>query len=95
MATATKCWMRPGEPGEPGWNKEHRGWDREWILTFFFPSSSSFDNSHLCSGGGDKTVVLWDVATGQVVRKFRGHAGVSTSQKTLINVCIVESQISA
>lgn len=45
------------------------------IVTFFFPSSSSFDNSHLCSGGGDKTVVLWDVATGQVVRKFRGHAG--------------------
>lgn len=57
-------------------------------------AAGSFDNSHLCSGGGDKTVVLWDVATGQVVRKFRGHAGVSRSQKTLINVCIVESQIS-
>lgn len=43
--------------------------------------SSSFDNSNLCSGGGDKAVVLWDVASGQVVRKFRGHAGVSTSRK--------------
>ncbi|NXK15776.1 WDR83 protein, partial [Herpetotheres cachinnans] len=35
----------------------------------------SFDNSQLCSCGADKTVVLWDVATGQVVRKYRGHAG--------------------
>lgn len=25
--------------------------------------------------GGDKAVVLWDVASGQVVRKFRGHVG--------------------
>nr|XP_012297419.1 WD repeat domain-containing protein 83-like isoform X3 [Aotus nancymaae] len=38
-------------------------------------ATSSFDNSSLCSGGGDKAVVLWDVASGQVVRKFRGHAG--------------------
>lgn len=38
--------------------------------------ASSFDNSHLCSCGADKTVALWDVATGQVLRKYRGHAGV-------------------
>lgn len=69
----------------PGWGEERRGLDHELILTFPFLPASSFDNSHLCSGGGDKTVVLWDVATGQVVRKFRGHAGVSTSQTTLIN----------
>lgn len=51
--------------------------------TLIFPAllSSSFDNSSLCSGGGDKAVVLWDVASGQVVRKFRGHAGVSASKK--------------
>lgn len=51
------------------------------MLTFPPLPSSSFDNSNLCSGGGDKAVVLWDVASGQVVRKFRGHAGVSTSRK--------------
>lgn len=39
---------------------------------------SSFDNSQLCSCGADKTVALWDVATGQVVRNYRGHAGVRT-----------------
>lgn len=36
----------------------------------------SFDNSQICSGGADKAVALWDVTTGQVVRKYRGHAGV-------------------
>ncbi|NXO73890.1 WDR83 protein, partial [Phainopepla nitens] len=35
----------------------------------------SFDNSPICSGGADKAVALWDVTTGQVVRKYRGHAG--------------------
>lgn len=44
-------------------------------LLFLF-THRSFDNSQLCSCGSDKTVVLWDVATGQVIRKFRGHAGV-------------------
>ncbi len=27
----------------------------------------------MVSGGGDKQVFLWDVATGRVIRKFRGH----------------------
>ncbi|CAB1344444.1 unnamed protein product [Coregonus sp. 'balchen'] len=35
----------------------------------------SYDNSQLCSCSSDKTVILWDVATGQVTRKLRGHAG--------------------
>ncbi|KAG7251534.1 hypothetical protein CRUP_030151 [Coryphaenoides rupestris] len=35
----------------------------------------SYDNSQLCSCSSDKTVILWDVATGQVARKLRGHAG--------------------
>ena len=63
-------------------------------IDLLFPVLQLLGYSHLCSGGGDKTVVLWDVATGQVVRKFRGHAGVSTSEKTLVNVCIVEIHIS-
>lgn len=31
------------------------------------------DNSKLCSCGGDRQVFYWDVATGRVIRKFRGH----------------------
>nr|XP_054103820.1 WD repeat domain-containing protein 83-like [Callithrix jacchus] len=39
-------------------------------------AAGSFDNSSLCSGGGgDKAVVLWDVASGQVVHKFRATQG--------------------
>lgn len=60
------------------------------MLTFPPLPPSSFDNSNLCSGGGDKAVVLWDVASGQVVRKFRGHAGVSTSRKSLIRAWVAE-----
>lgn len=41
--------------------------------------NSSFDNSQICSCSSDKTVILWDVATGQVTRKLRGHAGVSSA----------------
>ena len=33
----------------------------------------SKDNSKFASVGGDKQVFLWDVGTGQVIRKFRGH----------------------
>lgn len=82
--------MRPGKPelgvhGGDGVPSRDRGADRTWTLTHSPPApaalSSSFDNSSLCSGGGDKAVVLWDVASGQVVRKFRGHAGVSSSKK--------------
>lgn len=31
------------------------------------------DNSKLCSCGGDRQVFYWDVASGRVIRKFRGH----------------------
>lgn len=47
------------------------------MLTGFPAPRRSFDNSQICSGGADKSVALWDVTTGQVVRKYRGHAGVS------------------
>ncbi|KAI6825866.1 WD40 repeat-like protein [Hortaea werneckii] len=33
------------------------------------------DNSRFVSGGGDKTVFLWDVAAGVTLRRFTGHAG--------------------
>lgn len=33
----------------------------------------SCDNSQIASCGSDKTVVLWDVSSGQWARKWRGH----------------------
>ena len=35
----------------------------------------SDDNARFVSGGGDKTVFLWDVATAQTLRRFQGHVG--------------------
>jgi len=31
------------------------------------------DNSRIASCGGDKLVHYWDVSTGQIIRKLRGH----------------------
>ena len=41
-----------------------------FTLIFFFR-----DNSKLCSCGGDRQIFYWDVSTGRVIRKFRGHDG--------------------
>lgn len=37
--------------------------------------------SHIISGAVDKTVILWDVATGQPLRRLRGHASQVTCVK--------------
>jgi len=54
------------------------------ILVFFYMYAplpiivcSTHDNSRLVSGGADKVVIITDVGTGQSIRKFRGHMGVS------------------
>lgn len=39
------------------------------------------DNSKLCSCGGDRQIFYWDVATGKVIRKFRGHEGEANAVK--------------
>lgn len=39
------------------------------FFCFFFKR----DNSKIVSCGGDRQVFYWDVATGRVIRKFRGH----------------------
>lgn len=38
-------------------------------------AQGSCDSSQIASAGMDKCVFLWDVATAQVVRRYRAHAG--------------------
>lgn len=44
-----------------------------YLLISLFYDFFGRDNSKLCSCGGDRQVFYWDVATGRVIRKFRGH----------------------
>ena len=46
-----------------------------WIRSVAF----SRDGIHVLSGGADKTVKLWEAATGQLIRTFGGHSGEITS----------------
>ncbi|KAJ1398573.1 WD40/YVTN repeat-like-containing domain superfamily [Sesbania bispinosa] len=48
-----------------------------YYLYFTHQISSIFtmDNSKLVSCGGDRQIFYWDVATGRVIKKFRGHDG--------------------
>ncbi|THG00833.1 hypothetical protein TEA_017493 [Camellia sinensis var. sinensis] len=43
------------------------------------PWDLTWDNSKLCSCGGDRQIFYWDVSTGRVIRKFRGHDSEVTS----------------
>ncbi len=36
---------------------------------------SAPDNATFASAGGDKAVLIWDVASGTVVRRLQGHFG--------------------
>jgi mitogen-activated protein kinase organizer 1 len=36
---------------------------------------SAHDNAKFASCGGDKTVFVWDVASGQIIRRLQGHFG--------------------
>ncbi len=40
---------------------------------------SFWEHDRLASCGGDRSVFSWDVATGRIIRKFRGHDGVANS----------------
>ncbi|KRX99699.1 WD repeat domain-containing protein 83 [Trichinella pseudospiralis] len=62
------------------WNP-HRGDSGLLLKTYaghgyeVLDARSSHDNAHIASSGSDKQVLLWDVGSGRIVRKFRGHAG--------------------
>lgn len=43
--------------------------------TFKLIVSSTHDNAKFASCGGDKTVFVWDVASGTIVRRLQGHFG--------------------
>lgn len=38
-------------------------------------ADSAHDNSRFASSGGDRQVFLWDVMTGQTIRRIPGHMG--------------------
>ncbi len=42
---------------------------------------STTDNSRLASCSSDKTILVWDIATGRVITKYRGHAAAVYSVK--------------
>ena len=43
----------------------------DWVISLAFSSDGTF----LVSGSDDRTVILWDVQTGGVVKSFCGHTG--------------------
>jgi WD40 repeat protein len=53
------------------------------------------DNAHFASCGGDRDVFFWDVLTGQVVRRFKGHSTVGKKKISfavlLIEFCDLEN----
>ena len=53
-------------------------WMFDWLIDCFMNmrlSSSLADNAQIVSGSSDKTVMLWDVTTGQAQRKYRRPRG--------------------
>jgi WD40 repeat protein len=70
----------------------------KWIFTSMSESIQytirSYDNSQIASCGGDRQPFLWDVTTGRVIRKFKGHDHVSffyLTQFSILNLFIDSS----
>lgn len=58
---------------------------------------ASNDSGKVASCSADRTVVLWDVSNGQIIRKFRGHISVSATARNLSPIMLyvdkLQSQI--
>jgi len=50
---------------------EERGWDATYVFSVAF----SPDGRYVLSGSDDMTARLWDVKTGELIRKFDNHTG--------------------
>lgn len=46
-----------------------------------FFACSAADNGKFISASSDKSLLLWDVASGKTIRKFRAHAGAINAVK--------------
>lgn len=44
-------------------------------IRFAYRTSRSHDNAKFASSGGDRSVFVWDVATGVTSRRLAGHMG--------------------
>lgn len=44
-----------------------------YIKNTHFIFNSSFDNGKIASGGVDRTVLLWDVSSGEITRRYTAH----------------------
>jgi len=44
-------------------------------LLLYFKLNSAHNNATFASSGGDRTAFVWDVTTGETIRRFAGHMG--------------------
>lgn len=61
-----------------------------WIFVHCWWPNGNYcrDNSKLCSCGGDRQIFYWDVTSGRVIRKFRGHDSEVSSQLTTFSLLV-------
>lgn len=85
-----KLW-KPSEKASGGQNwlqlKEYSGAHAADALC----CASSHDNSTIASGGADRTVALWDVSTGRIIRKWREHVGVPIHSNCTVLMVLISA----
>jgi serine/threonine protein kinase len=65
----------PEEIWEEIWHPTLLAGHKHWVLTV----AAAPDGRHVVSGSRDKTLRMWDLATGKQVRRLRGHKDAVTS----------------
>lgn len=49
--------------------------NRRRCSSLISPPRSAHDNAKFASSGGDRTAFVWDVTSGETIRRFSGHLG--------------------